>query len=222
MTEKPITFKDPWGFSKYDVFRTCHAKFKYQFIDRLPQGSSPAMERGGDMHKNIENYLNGWSKDLLPSVENWQEAFDSLKLKNFKGEQSIGINKDWKLLPNWFAKSTWLRVKMDAYYIQDKKMRVIDFKSGKYRIPSTDQIEIYAIAGISIDPTVEEVDAEFWFLDADEVYTVSYTRDQLIALRKKYEGLVAPIYTEELWEPSPSNECRWCPYSRTKNGPCRY
>ena len=222
MDPKPIVFNQPWGFSKLDVFRICKAKFKAQFIDKLPQGDSPAMKRGGDIHENIEMYLNGWTKELRPDVHEWKEALDSLKTKDFKGEQSIGIDKQWKLLPDWFGKTTWLRVKMDAYYVEDTKMTVIDFKSGKYRVPSNDQIELYAVAGISINPEIQEVRAEFWFIDADEVYGRTYTRAELLELRKKYETASAPLYTEEAWAPEPSSECRYCPYSRTKGGRCKY
>lgn len=222
MDPKPVVFNQPWGFSKLDVFRACPAKFKYQFIDKLPQGSSPAMERGGKMHESIELYLNGWGKDLIPEVVGWKKQFDALKQKDFKGEQSIGINKQWQLLPDWFGPTTWLRVKMDAYFVEGETMDVIDFKSGQFRIPSEDQIELYAVAGLSINPLVQKVKAQFWFLDADEVHEVPYTREELLALRKKYENESAAMYTERQWKPEPSRECRWCPYSKTKGGRCQY
>lgn len=222
METKEIAFKDPWGFSKLDVFRACPAKFKYQFLDKLPQGSSPAMERGGKMHENIESYLNGWTSMLLPELVTWRPAFDDLKTKAFRGEQSIGIDDKWVMLKNWFEKATWLRVKMDAYYIADHTMRVIDFKSGKYREPSRDQIEIYAIAGLSIEPTIEEVVAEFWFLDTGDIFTRKYSSKELLDLRLKYEQGSNRMYMERLWDPVPSSACRYCPYSKTKEGPCKY
>tara|TARA_R110000868_G_scaffold5782_1_gene33937 strand:- start:16617 stop:17285 length:669 start_codon:yes stop_codon:yes gene_type:complete len=222
MDTKPIKFNQPWGFSKLDVFRACPAKFKYQFIEKLPQGGSPAMERGAEMHENIEMYLNGWGKDLLPSVVDWKPQLDALKLKDFKGEQAIGIDKDWNLLPDWFGPKTWLRVKMDAYFAEEDEMTVIDFKSGQFRIPSQDQIELYAVSGISIKPTIKKVNAQFWFLDSGDVHTVPYTSEQLLTLRKKYETAVAPLYAETIWKPEPSRECRWCPYSKTKGGKCQY
>jgi len=215
-------FTDPWGFSKLDVYRSCPQKFEYQFIEKIKQPGSDAMERGSKMHEEIEHYLNGWSTKLGPDTEDWQEALDALKLQDFKGEQALGFDKDWVKLPDWFDKRTWLRVKMDAFYRLDDNMTVIDFKSGKYRVPSTDQIELYAIAGLSIFPDIKNVTAEFWFLDTDDVHSVNYTADQLLNLRKKYEVAVQPMYNDELWEPTPSRECRWCSYSRTKGGKCKF
>lgn len=215
-------FEQPWGFTKLDVYRTCKAKFKYQFIDKLPQPSSTAMDRGSKLHAAIEDYLNGWCKTLPTELFKWQQALDELKAKNFFGEQAIGIDKAWGWLPDWFVKETWLRVKMDAYVLEPEQMTVIDFKSGKYRVPSTDQIELYAIAGLSIAPYMQKVVAEFWFLDTDDVYRREYTSDELIALRKKYEDEANVLYSNETWEPEPSAQCRWCPYSKTKGGPCVY
>lgn len=215
-------FKDAWGFSKLDVFRACKAKFKYQFIEKLAQGSSPAMERGQKMHENIEGYLNGWETTLLPENESWKEALDALKQKDFRAEQALGFDDSWAKLPDWFSKKTWLRVKMDASYTEAKKGTAIDFKSGKYRIPSTEQIELYAIGLHAANPGLEEVTAEFWFIDTGEVYSRTYTAEELLKLRKKYEDYVSPMYAEVTWPAEPSRECRWCPYSKTKGGKCQY
>ena len=111
---------------------------------------------------------------------------------------------------------------MDASYIEGKEGTAIDFKSGKYRIPSTEQIELYAIGLHAANPDLKGVTAEFWFLDTGEVYNRKYTAPELLALRKKYEDYVQPMYAEEHWNPEPSTECRWCNYSKTKGGPCKY
>lgn len=217
---KPFT--DPWGFSKLDTYRACPKKFFFQFIQKLPQPGSPAMERGQKLHEAIEMYLNGWSQVLPPELESWQEALDALKLRDFQAEQAIGLDKDWNKLSDWFQKSTWLRAKMDAKYVAEDILVVIDFKSGKYRVPSNDQVELYAVVGAALHPEVNKVAAEFWFLDTGDVYHREYSRDELMTLRKKYEKAVLPIYTDTVWEAVPSSECRWCSYSKTKGGPCKY
>jgi hypothetical protein len=217
-------YKDPWGFSKLDTFRACPAKFKYQYIDKVKADtSSPAMERGGKIHESIEAYINGWTPHLHASAEGWKEAFDKLKLEgDFHGEEALGFDKQWNKLPDWFSKATWLRVKMDGYYVKDDVMTVCDWKTGKYRQPSQDQIELYAIAGLSIRPAVKKVVAEFWFIDSGDVFRREYTVDELILLRKKYEEESEQLYVETKWDPAPSVGCRYCPYSKTKSGPCKF
>lgn len=215
-------FTGAWGFSKLDKYRECPAKFYYEFIKKMPSKSSPAMERGQKMHENIESYLNGWVSELMPEVAAWKEALDALREKDFKAEQALGFASDWSKLPDWFGPTTWLRVKMDASYKEGTRGTAIDFKSGKYRIPSTEQIELYGIGLHAANPELAEVDTEFWFLDTGEIYKRTYPAAQLLTLRKKYERYVEPLYADEVFAPTPSNNCRWCNFSKTKNGPCKY
>jgi hypothetical protein len=215
-------FVQPWGWSKLDVFRTCKAKFSYQFIDKRPEPGNAAMERGSKMHVDIEAYLQGWISQLPPELLAWKDRFDELKAENFTAEQAVGISKDWIVLPDWFDKRTWLRAKMDAKVLKGDKLAVIDFKSGKYRIPSNDQVELYAIVGQAMHPEVDEVTAEFWYIDQDDFYSKMYTKTELLQLRKKYEQEAGKIYSTEIWTESPSRDCKWCTYSKSKGGPCKF
>lgn len=215
-------FTDPIGFSKLDAYRSCPQKFKYAFIDKLPQPGSPAMERGSKIHDDAEAYLRGWITALPEPLSNWQDEFDALREAKCLPEQAWGFNRAWELLPNWLHPTTWLRAKSDAHYIQGDTLIIIDFKTGKYRVPSTEQIELYAICGSAVYPSMEKVTAEFWFVDADNTYTKQYTKAHLVELRKKYENYFAPIYADEAWKPAPSRECKWCNFSTSKDGPCQY
>jgi hypothetical protein len=215
-------FKDAIGFSKLDCYRSCPAKFKFQFMDKLPQGSSPAMERGSKLHDDCEAYLRGWVSVLPTELEQWKDAFDDLKALKCKTEESWGFDKDWNKLSDWFQPQTWLRAKSDAHFVSDGVLTIIDFKSGKYRVPSTEQVELYAICGSAIYPEVEDVVAAFWYLDTMQIYDKRYTKAHLKELRKKYEGYFAPIFQDTTWKPSPSRECKWCSYSISKQGPCAF
>lgn len=218
-----MKYSDAWGFSKLDCFRTCKRKFKYQFIDKLPQGESPALKRGSEIHEGIESWLRGWQSALPEAAEKWRDPLQQLKEQGtLQSEQALGFNKDWTKRKDWFGKDCWLRVKMDAYYFGAEELVAIDFKTGKYRVPSTDQIELYACAGIELAPHVKQVRAEFWFIDTEETYTKIYTKDEVLEARKRFEKAVIPMYMEEDWAASPSRECRWCPYSKSKGGPCEY
>ena len=219
MTKK---FTDAWGYSKLSAFQECPAKFNFQFVEKLPTKGSPAMARGQKIHEGIESYLNGWAKELPVEALEWQEAFDGLKKKTFKAEAAWGFDKNWNLLPDWFGKDTWLRAKSDGHYIEGNSLVVLDWKTGKYRVPSTDQVELYAICGGAVYPTAECTTVEMWFIDTSDVYKREYTREELLGLRKKYERYVAPMYNMEVWTPTPSSKCRWCDFSKTKGGPCQY
>jgi hypothetical protein len=201
-------YKEAWGYSKIACFKECEKKFEFQYVQKIPSGGSAAMDRGADMHKACEAYLNGWDKTLDPTVSNWQEQLDDLRTRGVIAERAWGFNREWKLLPTWFGKDCWLRAKSDAHYIDGSTIVVIDFKSGKFKIPPIDQIELYAICAHAVYPEATHVRAEFWFLD------------HLLLLREKYEQMVQPMYDAEVFEPSPSRDCAWCNYSKTKDGAC--
>jgi CRISPR/Cas system-associated exonuclease Cas4 (RecB family) len=216
-------FEAPWGWSKLDTFRKCKKQFEYQYIQKLPQPGNDAMARGNEMHETIEAYLQGWIVDLPPELAEWKEAFDALKTSNFTAEQAIGLDNHWNVLPDWFDKRTWLRAKMDAKILKDKDtLRVIDFKSGKYRIPSEDQVELYAIVGYAMHPEVKTVKAEFWFIDQNDSYMREYSAEELERLKTKYEKAAEALYNTEVWVENPSRECKWCTYSKSKGGPCKF
>ena len=217
-------FTDAVGFSKLDCFRECPQKFKFQFIDKLPQPSSPALERGSALHDACETYVRGWSKELPESLERWKEGLDYLISMKAVPELAWGFDKDWNLLPNWLDKSCWLRVKLDVYFFLDEEtLVVIDYKSGKYRVPSQEQNELYAISGHAAFPHVKKVITAYWFLDQTEApYETTYMADHLVLLRKKYEDYFAPLFEEEEWAPTPSRNCRWCSYAKHNGGKCEY
>jgi CRISPR/Cas system-associated exonuclease Cas4 (RecB family) len=213
-------YKDPWGYSKLACYLNCPQQFKFQFIDKLDTGSSAAMERGADLHKSCEAYLNGWDKELAPELSYWRDQLDAIIKKGAIAERAWGFDKQWELLPNWFHTDTWLRAKSDAHYVDGETLVVIDFKSGKFKVPPIEQIELYAICAAAVYPMAKAVRAEFWFLDQGKVYEVSYTVPHLEVLRNKYVDMVAPIYADKTWEANPSRDCAWCSYSKTKGGPC--
>ena len=215
-------FTDAVGFSKLDTYRGCPQKFKFQFLDKIPQPGSPAMERGSKIHEGIEAYMNGWSKEPPEEAKSWKEAFDAIRGEQFHAEQAWGFDKNWNKLPDWFGKDCWLRAKSDGHYIKDGNLVVIDWKTGKYRIPSTEQVELYGVCGGAVYPEAPTTTVEMWFIDSGDVYSKMYSKAELLNLRKKYESAFAPIYNDELWTPTPGQACRWCTYSRTKGGGCKF
>lgn len=220
-----IVFKDPWGWTKLDVYRGCPQQFKYKFIDKRREPESPAMKRGGEIDKAIESYLNGWTDQIIgftPS-EVWAERL--AKLRNVKPmtQAAWGVSADWRPLPNWFHPETRLRAKSDVFYLKDDSLILIDIKTGKYRVPSKDQVELYSIVGHCFHPEVKRVLAQFWFVDQDSVPHVEvYSPKKLLALRAKYDTEAAKLYNDRRFNPTPGEPCRWCSFSRQKGGPCKY
>ena len=213
-----MEYNEPWGYSKLQTYQECPRKFAFQYINKIAQPSSPALVRGSELHAACEAYINGWDKILDSRLENWEERLDELREKKPKTEQAWGFDQDWNLLPDWFQPTTWLRAKADAVYTSGTDLVVIDFKSGKYKIPPEAQIELYAICALAVYPDTEAVITEYWFLDSGNVLSKTYTRPHLLELRSKYA--IIPMYSDTEFAPTPSRACSFCSYSRQKGGQC--
>jgi hypothetical protein len=215
-----MKFTDPWGFSKLQTYNECPRKFAFQYVQKVKAGSdsSPALQRGSEIHEACEAYINGWDKVLDARVENWEKQFDELRTKKPKTELAWGFDKDWNRLSDWFQPETWLRAKCDAVYLEGETLHVIDFKTGKYKVPPVEQIELYAICGASVYPQAATVIAEYWFLDSGNILSKEFTREYLTVLRNKYENL--PLFHDEVFAATPSRACAYCSYSGSKDGPC--
>jgi hypothetical protein len=221
-----IAYKQPHGWSKLDTYRECPAKFKYQYIDKLPQPESPALTRGGKVHNALEQYLNGWSKTWPADIQPmWKDYADKMLASyDVRTEAAWGVDRKWVLQPNWLTPATWIRAKGDFFHRAGKTtLKMGDWKTGQYRVPSDDQIELYAIFGLSVYPDVKDVITSFIFVDQKEKpLELRYTAKQLVNLRGKFEQEFLKMEKERKWAPTPSAKCKWCPYSKQKGGPCKY
>ena len=223
---KPVQFTEPWGWSKYDMYDECPAQFKGVYIDKKKnRADSPALLHGSKVHEQMEHYLNGWSSQIPPDINTkfWEPRLKVLKARTPYTEAAWGLDAKWKPLKDWFQPTTWIRAKCDAYYMAGDNLVLIDFKTGKYRVPSDEQIELYALVGHAVVPEAKRVMASFWFLDQDaKPLELIYKASDLLKLRKKFEKMAAKLYNDKRFDPKPGPHCRYCDFSRQKGGTCRY
>jgi len=220
-----IAFTQPHGWSKLDKYRTCPAQFKYVYIDKLKEPESEALKHGSEVHDGLETLINGWGSEMPKGVlPIWQPRIKKLiGDPEVRTEAAWGVNRKWEPMGNWLEKGTWVRAKSDFYKLGKTVLTLGDFKTGKYRVPSDDQIELYAIFGHAMLPDVKTVEASFWFVEQQvEPLILRYTAKQLINLRGKFTQEFLKIEKERKWAPTPSAKCKWCTFSKQKGGPCKY
>lgn len=218
-------YKEAWGFSKLNTYRACPAQFKYQYIDKLKMPESEALKRGSLIHDQLQMFLNGWAKGIPADIADtfWEKRLKVLQSKRPLTEQAWGVDKKWAPLDNWLHKSTWLRAKSDVTLVEKDVLDLIDFKTGQYRVPTQDQVELYAIVGHCFYPQVKKVRTQFWFVDQEaEPHVEVYPVTRLLQLRKKYEAQVEALYSDKTWATNPGAACRYCPFSRQRGGRCKY
>lgn len=212
-----------WSYSRYDLYNKCPAKAKYKFIDKLPEPPAPAMERGNVIHKLAEQYTKGELKKLPQELKLFEEEFKELRKSNPIVEQTWAFRSDWSptVWNDWSGCA--VRIKTDAACVDDDTLYVIDHKTGKKREGYELQLSLYALGGLLTYPDIKKVSTQLWYLDeGGDPIVKGYEVTQLPELKADWERRVQPMLNDTRFAPKPSNECRWCPFSKSKGGPCKF
>lgn len=233
LTKETIPIIPQWSFSKVQVFEQCKFRAYLQYGLKIPEPERPlppgktehANDRGSRIHDAAEHYVDG-TGPFIPELAKFETEFDILKRQHALGKVSLegewAHDRDWTPV-EWRAKDAWLRLKLDAMlFLNPHEAVVIDYKSGKKfgnEIKHADQLMLYQLVAFLRYPDLEVIHAELWYLDVDEVTSVTFRRSQGIRFKRKYEqrGLAMTDATDF---PTNSNiySCLWCPYSTKVGG----
>lgn len=235
MPAKKIT---SWSLSRYHDYKRCPLKAKLKHVDKIKEPPNEAMTRGAHIHKLAEQYIKGELTGPLPAeLGNFKSTFEALK-KRFKKralltvvEDSWGYDKDWNLCrwDDWA--NCWLRIKVDAASEEEPGvLDVTDWKTGKYRDEDRteyeEQLELYAL-GVFLQPSLAHINTvrgHLKYLDlgiefppttapADQA-RMTFSRDQLPALKTKWLKLVKPMLSDMVFAPRPNKFCNWCHFRK--------
>lgn len=211
-----------WSYSRYQMYTKCPFRAKCKFIDKLPEPSAPAMERGNLIHKLAEEYTLGKIKKLPPELAKFKDEFTELKKSKPVVEQTWAFTKDWlkTVYNDW--NNCALRIKTDAVCVDGDDLHIIDHKTGKVYPDNKEQLELYAAGGGLWFPKIKRIFAHLWYLDAGEAVTVEFAAADTPGLRKAWDKRVEPMLSDTRFAPKPSHECGRCAYSKSKGGPCKF
>ena len=217
----------PWSYSKVKSYESCAARYRYRYIDRLPSAPpGPAAQRGIDKHSELEQYVKGYgSWDVPPGPEALYPVLDKMRFRNdgWTGtEFKIGVSRDWK--PSGYAlEETYDRAILDAVWLNKDKdvLEVYEWKTGKPRDEYADQRKLYAAASL-VWWGLSEVTVSTVYLDGTAPnQRLKVKASALPALQDDWNSRVERIEKDETFSPNPTFACRWCDYSRFRDGPCR-
>lgn len=224
-----------WSFSRYGDYKKCPAAFKYKHLDKIKEPPNAAMQRGTDIHKLAEDFVKGTTKKLPAELGLFKDEFAALKKQKVKFvEESWSFTQSWGLTTWNDWNGCWLRVKLDVAYVHPEHnvLVPIDYKTGKFRDDKNAeyelQLELYGLAGLVQQPDIEVASPRLWYLDEGKVYPdptereIEYTQADVPRLKKVWMARVAPMFRDKTFKPTPGDHCRWCHYSKSKSGPCKF
>jgi RecB family exonuclease len=220
-----------WSLSRLQMYERCPFAFKCKHIDKIPEPPSPAMARGTQIHSAAEHYVDGKLKKIARELKlvtkTLVELRQAYKEGQVKLELELGFNNKWEPVGWRDWKNCWLRVKMDVMHFKNKVLRVIDWKTGKLKDNGeySDQLEIYAVAGLALLPQIKTVKSYLAFTDHGKLVSLpagNRERGDFPELSKRWAKRASRLLKENLWKATPNYGCKWCPFSKAKGGPCKY
>ena len=210
-------------------FESCKLKAWLKHGARIPDPNpSPAADRGTQIHTLAEDFVQGKIKELPHELRHFKDEFHSLR-KSFKAgnvslEGEWGFNKEWEPCD---YKHAWVRIKLDACIHPEKTHAiVVDYKTGRKfgnEIKHGEQLQLYVLAVFLREPTVQVVTAELWYLDQNDLTSITVTREAALSRYLKLYDRRGQKLTGCTDFPANPNQfsCRWCPYKPTGTGHCK-
>lgn len=218
-----------WSHSALGVFESCPQRSKFAKIDRIPEPERPAPVKGGEhandrgsrVHDHAEDFVRGKVQSQCMEMEAFHDEF--IEMRNLFKKGVVVLEDMWCFNDGWTAvgpkdyENIWVRIKLDAMVFLSKvEGVVIDYKTGKRygnEIKHAEQGQLYTLAAFLRYPELEKVTCEFWYLDQNEISSMTYTRNQAMRFLQRFNDRGLAMTTETLFKAKPNrNSCMFCPY----------
>ncbi len=211
-----------WSFSRYSTHDGCPFKAKRLYIDKVKMEFNVYMDRGTQVHKLGEDYLNNKLKQLPVAYEKFKKEMLFLKSKGAVPEEQWTFTKDW-WPTGWFDFDAWLRIKIDVQLLQGTHLDIIDFKTGKMRDGYMEQLDLYAGGGFALFDGLKTITTKLFYLDSGDLLEENYTIKDAPKLIRSWNARVKPMLKDKNFIPNPTYFCKYCQF-RKKGGDqsCRY
>jgi len=214
------------SFSSLSNFEKCPYHLYLSKVEKCPDPSGPAAQRGTEIHDMAEAYIRGDLAEMPKELGKFTDLFEGLRARFAQGyihvEEDWAFTRDWDTT-GWVEKDTWLRVKLDAMDRQsDTSAIVYDWKTGrKYgnEIKHGQQALLYVISAFVRYPDLEFIESSMVYLDKGEMMTSNYSRDQAMLFFDRYNLRFNIATTALEFNPTPNaSSCKWCPHGEVQEG----
>jgi RecB family exonuclease len=213
------------SFSSLSTFEKCAYHLYLSKVEKHPDPSGPAAERGTKIHDMAEAYMRAEIDEEIPAeLSKFTELFQELRARFAEGH--VHVEEDWAFTrvwdnTGWTSKDCWLRVKLDAMdRISPTAAIVYDWKTGRKfgnEIKHGQQALLYVLAAFIRYPELEFIESNMVYLDKGEKMTSSYSRDQAMLFFDRYNLRFNIATTALEFTPTPNaSACKWCPHAKTQ------
>jgi len=210
----------PWSHSKLGLYEDCPARAKFRYIMKFPTTKHAAASRGTNTHQGIEDYLHG-KIEFLPEespAAKFLPMLAEIKKRKPLIEHKQAVDVEWS--PAEFHEC-WGRCVVDAIVVEKSVVDIQEWKTGKIYPEHKEQRETYAAFAMSEWPDKKEYRVTTYYFDQNHMVELTFKKPEIMEIRQEIEQRVDFMSFDDIYAPRPSWKCRYCDYSRTKNGPCK-
>lgn len=221
------------SYTRLTKFENCAYAAKLAYIDKIPEPERPlppgktehANDRGSRLHEAAEKFVKG-GVELIPELAKFKAEF--FKARSLFAEDKASTEGDWAFTKDWesvawMSSDVYIRIKCDlVVHKNTQDLVVVDYKSGKRfgnEIKHGEQMQLYVIGSLFRYPKTKTVTSELWYLDLDELISMTYTREQGLRFLNNFERRLGLMTNAEEFPPNPNVfSCKWCPYKSKEKG----
>lgn len=178
-----------WSWSSLDLFEKDKREWHRHYILGEKDEPTPALLRGREVHKGLEDYMNNLVDCDIPMVRAVHMAAQG---KEHFVEWKLGITKDLKPC-EFFGKDVWGRCAIDVAILKEDRAVDVDWKTGKKRdVPRNGQLAVCAWFIFLHRPEINVVSGFNVYVDHDKksevfIYEREENRTELLSRIDKME-----------------------------------
>ena len=206
-----------WSHSALKDFEGCAKRYhEVKVLKRFPFTDTKHTIYGKDVHKAIEDYGRDGTP-MPPEFAQFLPVVDALLAKPGRKlfEHEMALTKD--LQPCAFnASNRWVRGIADLRIVDDDNLtaRVVDWKTGNDKYPDRDQLTLMSLMVFAQFPHIRSVSSALLFIVKGSMVKHKMALDDIDAAWWDYRERVAKLEAAQeydVWNPSQSPLCGWCP-----------
>lgn len=206
-----------WSHSALKDFEGCAKRYhEVKVLKRFPFTDTKHTIYGKDVHKAIEDYGRDGTP-MPPEFMLFKPVVDALLAKPGRKlfEHEMALTKD--LRPCDFKDDNrWVRGIADLLIVDDDNLtaRVVDWKTGNDKYPDRDQLTLMSLMVFAHFPHIRSVSSALFFIVKGSMVKHKMAREDAEAAWWDYRERVAKLeaaHEFDVWNPSQSPLCGWCP-----------
>jgi len=214
----------PYSFSRLNTHEQCNRRFKYQYIDKIPQGpfDMTALLKGSALHNILEHYPEPSTHKLASKYQYLADTFINSPLGNkylsvkSTREFRFGLNKD--LSPcNYSDKTAMFRGAVDFITILDNTVHLCDWKSGRakeLKYQDFSQLLFYGIYFFQKYQNINKIKISYIYIEHNEENELMLERQYLTNYTNSLLNMINSTELDTKFNKNITRLCDWCPFQK--------